>query len=265
MKADPMTLTRSAIGLGVAFLLAHGAPANAQGPAPQEKVAEAKPGDVRVMSTAAVRTPLEAVRAEAQKAIGHPIVIQFGSARGNIRSEILAGQAFEIAIVVPDVAEELVKQGKAARGFYDLARVDPSIAQRGDAPHVDVSTPAALKTAMLNAKALRWGATGTSLPTINKILDTLGIREAAQAKFETGPTRPLAKGEYLLDIRSLSELLEDKTLRVLGPVPSELLIPTVITAVISANPGDAAAARALVKFLQGPGMEGALKDSGMRR
>ena len=98
MKADPMTLTRSAIGLGVAFLLAHGAPANAQGPAPQEKVAEAKPGDVRVMSTAAVRTPLEAVRAEAQKAIGHPIVIQFGSARGNIRSEILAGQAFEIAI-----------------------------------------------------------------------------------------------------------------------------------------------------------------------
>jgi hypothetical protein len=197
--------------------------------------------------------PLEAVRAEAQKADTR----SSSDRRGNIRSEILAGQAFEIAIVVPDVAEELVKQGKAAVGFYDLARVDPSIAQRGDAPQVDVSTPAALKAAMLNAKALRWGATGTSLPTINNILDTSNSRGGR--KFETGPTRPLAK------VNTISASLEDKTLRVLGPVPSELLIPTVITAVISANPGDAAAARALVKFLQGPGMDGALKDSGMRR
>ena len=38
----------------------------------------AKPGDVRVLATAAIRIPLDAIRAEASKMIGRPVVISTG-------------------------------------------------------------------------------------------------------------------------------------------------------------------------------------------
>ena len=88
MRRSAMNVAGAAIGVGLVLLLAHGTPANGQGGAPAPRVADAKPGDVRVMTTGAIRTALDAVRADAEKAIGHPLVIEYGSARGNIKDGI---------------------------------------------------------------------------------------------------------------------------------------------------------------------------------
>ena len=79
-----MNGTGTVIGLGLLFLAANTAPANAQG-GNAPRVADAKPGDVRVMVTAAIRTPLEVVRAEAEKGVCKKLVIEYGSARGNLK------------------------------------------------------------------------------------------------------------------------------------------------------------------------------------
>ena len=52
----------------------------AQGGGRGGRIADAKPGDVRVLATAAIRIPLDAVRAEAAKAIGHPLVVSLRAA-----------------------------------------------------------------------------------------------------------------------------------------------------------------------------------------
>ena len=70
MRTWAMERTVVAIGLGIP-LLATGALVTAQGGGRGERIADAKPGDVRVLATAAIRIPLDAVRAEASKAIGH--------------------------------------------------------------------------------------------------------------------------------------------------------------------------------------------------
>ena len=230
-----------------------------------QKVAEAKPGDVRVMVTAAIRTPLEAVRAEAEKAVGKPLVIEYGSARGNLKDQILAGQAFEVALLLPDVDDQLAKQGKILPGSVGIARVSVAIGQRGDAPPIDMSTPAALKAAMLKAKSLRWSPTGAALLTVNKVLDTLDIRETVKSKHNMPGTVALGPGEYELNIYPLSEILENKALKNLGPVIPELQVPAVITATISSNTTAVDAAKALIKFLQGPTLDPALKAGGMTR
>ena len=93
-------MTRAAIGCGLVVLLAPGTPAMAQG-AGGERVADAKPGDVRVLATAAIRIPLDAVRAEASKTIGRPLVIEYGSARGNLKDAVMAGQGFDVAMLLP--------------------------------------------------------------------------------------------------------------------------------------------------------------------
>ena len=255
---------RAAIGIGLLFLLAPGSPALPQGGG-GERVADAKPGDVRILATAAIRIPLDAVRAEASKAIGHPLVIEYGSARGNLKDAIMGGAGFEVAMLLPDVDEQLLKSGKITSHGIVVGRTDVAIGLRGDGTP-DLSTPDKIKTAMMNARSLRWADTGAALFTVNKILDTLKIRDAVKARHNMVPAPvPLGQGEYEINIYPLSEILSNRSLRNAGPVIRELQVPAVVTATISAHTPNAAAARALVTFLQGPAIEPALKGNGFSR
>jgi molybdate transport system substrate-binding protein len=264
MRACAMKVIVTAIGLVLLLLLVAGAPMIAQGGG-GERIANARPGEIRVLATAAIRIPLDAVRAEASKAIGHPLVIEYGSARGNLKDAVMAGSGFEVALLLPDVDEQLLKAGKITSAGVVIAKTDIAVGLRGDATP-DLSTPEKVKTAMLNAKSLRWADTGAALFTVNKILDTLKIREAVKAKHNMVPAPvPLGPGEYEINIYPLSEILPNKNLRNTGPVIAELQVPAVVTATISTNTPNAEAARMLVKFLQGPALEPALKGNGFKR
>ena len=259
-----MRVTIPAVGIWLVCLLAPGPPAMAQGGS-AERVADAKPGDVRVLATAAIRIPLEAIRAEASKMIGRPVVIEYGSARGNLKDVVMAGTGFEVALLLPDVDEQLLKAGKITSPGVVIARTDVAIGLRGDGTP-DLTTPDKIKTAMLNAKSLRWSDTGAALLTVNKILDTLKIRDAVKARHNMVPAPvPLRPGDYEINIYPLSEILPNKDLRNTGPVIPALQVPAVVTATISANTSNAAAAKTLVTFLQGPAIESALKGNGFRR
>jgi molybdate transport system substrate-binding protein len=150
-----MKFSAAVVQLALTLFLLHGGPANAQG-LTGPKVVDAKPGHLRVIATAAIREPLDAVLAQAQRAVGRPLVVEYGSARGNLRDEILAGQDFEVALLLPDVNEELLRQGKILPESHEIARVNVAIGLRGDATNIDVSTPAALKHAMLNARSVKY-------------------------------------------------------------------------------------------------------------
>jgi len=259
-----MKVTIAAIGFELVSLLAPRPPAMAQAGS-AERIADAKPGDVRVLATAAIRIPLDAIRAEASKTIGRPLVIEYGSARGNLKNAVMAGTEFEVAMLLPDVDEQLLKAGKITSPGVVIARTDVAIGLRGDGTP-DLSTPEKIKTAMLNAKSLRWADTGAALFTVNKILDTLKIRDAVKAKHDmVQAPMPLGPGEYEINIYPLSEILPNKNLRNAGPVIPALQVPAVVTATISANTPNAAAAKALVTFLQGPAIEPELKGNGFRR
>jgi ABC-type molybdate transport system substrate-binding protein len=139
--------------MGTVVVLSLALHANAQFTGP--KVADAKPGDVRVIVTAAIREPLNAVLKQAEAAIDKPIVAEYGSARGNLKDEILNGQDFEVAILLPDVDDEIQAAGKIAPGRFEIARVPVAFGLRGEAPNLNASSPAAVKAAMLNAKSVK--------------------------------------------------------------------------------------------------------------
>jgi molybdate transport system substrate-binding protein len=249
--------------LGTAVILSSSLHANAQPAAP--KVADAKPGDVRVIATAAIRDPLNAVLKQAEAMIGKPIVAEYGSARGNLKDEILKGQDFEVAILLPDVNDDIEAAGKIAPGRFDVAHVPVALGLRGDAPNLDVGSPAAVKAAMLNAKSVKYAPTGAALMTVKKILSTLDIAAKIRDSSTVRAEVPLAAGEYEINIYPLSEIIHNKRLKNLGAVISQLQVPAIIEAAVGKNAADAKAALALIKFLQGPAIDQALKDSGMEK
>jgi len=249
---------------GAAALFAQEPPGGGGG-APQVKVADARPGDTRLIISNGLRVPFESVREQAQHAVGHPFIIEYGASQG-LRATMESDQAFEVAIVTPEVLDDMIKAGKVVAGSrYDVARVPVAIGLIGEAPKVDISTPAALKTALLNARGVRWTTNGASLPTINKMIDRLGIRKELEAKLNTPRDQvKLAPGEYELNINLASEILPVKTQLYLGNIPSDFQIPAVMAAGIGAS-GDQQAANALIAFLKSPAIEPSLKANGMER
>jgi molybdate transport system substrate-binding protein len=249
--------------MGTAVVLSSSLHANAQSAAP--KVADAKPGDVRVIATAAIRDPLNAVLKRAEAAIGKPIVVEYGSARGNLKDEILKGQEFEVAILLPDVDDEVQAAGKIAPGRFEIASVPVAFGQRGEAPDLDVGSATAVKAAMLNAKSVKYSPTGAALMTVKKILSTLDIADKIRDSSAVRGEVPLAAGEYEINIYPLSEIIPNRTLKNLGAVIPQLQVPAIIEATVGKNAADPKAALALIKFLQGPVIDQALKDYGMEK
>jgi molybdate transport system substrate-binding protein len=254
---SPVQVLATAVILSFAF--------QAEAQSADRKVTDAKAGEVRVLATAAIREPLNAVLKQAEAVIAKSIVVEYGSARGNLKDEILKGQDFEVAILLPDVNDDIAAAGKISPGRFEIARVPVAFGLRGAAPNLDVSSPAAIKTAMLSAKSVKYAPTGAALPTVKKILTTLDltgeIHDSSTAQAEV----PLAAGEYEINIYPLSEVIPNKALKNLGPVIPQLQVPIIVEATVSKNASDAKSSRALVAFLRGPAIDHALKEYGMEK
>ena len=252
-----------ALVLATAAILSFAVHADAQ--IAERKVADAKPGEVRVLATAAIKEPLNAVLKQAEAAIGKSIVVEYGSARGNLKDEILKGQGFEVAILLPDVDDEIQAAGKIAPGRFELARVPVAFGLRGTAPNLGVSSLAAVKSAMLRAKSVKYAPTGAALPTVKKILTTLELAGKIHDSSTAQGAVPLAGGEYEINIYPLSEIIPNKALKNLGAVIPELQLPIIIEATVGKSASDAKSAGALIAFLRGPAIDGALKEYGMEK
>ena len=245
----------------LAVLVCLGSPASAQ--FTSHKLSEAKPGALRVFATEAVASELDSVLKEAEAATGKTVTVEYGSARGDLRDKILAGQSFEVAVLLPDVNAELLKRGKVRPGGFPVARVPAAIGLRGDGRGVDVSTPAGLKAALLKARSVKYFPTGAVLDSIHKIFTSLNVTGKIRDTSKLTTPVKLGPGEYEICIYPITEVLTLKELKNLGPVIPQFQIPAVVEASIGKHANDARAARALIAFMQGPQMIKALKKSGM--
>jgi molybdate transport system substrate-binding protein len=110
--------------------------------------------EVKVLSTTAMKTTLDELAPQFERATGHKIVASYEpSAR--ITKRIEAGEACDVAIVTDADIESLAKQGKLVAGnSANIARSVAGIAVQKDAPKPDVSSVEKFKQAMLAARSI---------------------------------------------------------------------------------------------------------------
>ena len=73
----------------------------------------------------------------------------------------------------------------------------------------------------------------------------------------------ITEGKVDFAVSLVSEILANPAVAYIGPVPAELQSYMVLTAGVSSNAKDAAAARAFVDFLRSPDARAVMKDKGM--
>ena len=116
----------------------------------------AQAAEIRMLASNAVKTSLEVLVPEFEKAAEHKLVITFGAA-SELKTEIDKGAAFDVAILTPAAIDALTKDGKAgAAGRADIARAPFGLAVRKGASKPDIGTVEGFKQALLKANSIAY-------------------------------------------------------------------------------------------------------------
>jgi molybdate transport system substrate-binding protein len=229
----------------------------------------AQTSEVHVLASNGIKAVVEDLRAQAEHAIGHAITVEYRPT-ANLKQEIEAGAPFDVVIVTAESVGQLSKEGKTLGGEgTPISRVGVGIGIRKGAPRPDISTPEALKRALLGTKAIAYGSVGASFPYITKMLETLGIADTMKAKtlfFDTsdGTNGAVADGKADFGMTLVSEILPANGVELLGPFPEEFQGYVRFTAAVGASAKDPQAANALIQFLAGPSALPSIQARGMQ-
>jgi len=230
--------------------------------------AAAQSGVLHVLASNGMKAVIEELQPRCERAIGHPLAIQYGSTVG-LRQKIDAGEPFDVAILTSEAIGDLVKEGKASGGTRaDFARCGVGVAVRSGSPKPDISTPAAMKRTLQSVKSITYAGDGASRGYIDKMLERLGLSEESKSKIiltkGSGPAMAsVASGQVALVMTLMSELLPVQGIDVVGPFPAELQNYVSFGAASSAKTSQTEGAKALIAFLRSSEAAPVYKTKGM--
>lgn len=213
-------------------------------------------GEVVVMSAGAVKSAFTAASAQWEGQSGHAVKATYAPA-GDLRKKVAAGEAADVIIVPAENFAELERGGAVvASTRRDLGVVAMGAAVRKGAPVPDISTPAALKRTLTEAKSLTYmdPTRGTSGKHFDEsVLPKLGIRDAVRAKAILGEggfiAEKVARGEVEIAFHQMTEMIPVPGITLVGPLPGELQKLTVYTGAVMKNAKHPRQAQALLDYL----------------
>jgi len=224
-----------------------------------------------VFSTIGVRSAAELLIAQFDQASGHKLVVTWGTAPMLVK-RIEDGDTADVVVLSRGGIDALQKQGKIAAGSdVTLASSGVGIAVKAGAPKPDISTPDALKRALLAAKSIAYSepsAGGASGVYFAKLLERMGIAEQMKPKTKYPPpggfsANLLITGEAELAVQQKPELLYVAGVEVIGLLPGDLNVVTEFAAAIMAGCKNGEAGKALIKMLQSPEAISVFRSKGL--
>jgi molybdate transport system substrate-binding protein len=220
------------------------------------QVVSAVAADIKVYSTVAFQGVLEQLAPQFEKASGNKLAITYGLA-AQLVQRVQAGETADVLILTRAGIDALIKDGKIAPGSdVMLAGAGTAVVVKVGASKPDISSPEALKRALLAAKSITYGdpaSGGASGVYFGKLLERLGIAEQMKSKTKFPPSGKLAAdvlvaGDAELGVMQTSELIPGTEL--VGTLPGDLNNVTVFGTGLETNSKETNAGAALIKFLQ---------------
>jgi molybdate transport system substrate-binding protein len=230
------------------------------------QVVGAQAGEVKLLSSNALKSVVEEVKPQFESSTEHKIVGTFAAA-ANLKTQIEKGENFDVAILPAPLVDDLIKQGKLAAGSRALlARSAAGVAVHRGAPKLDISTVEAFKAALRNARSIGYVEQGQTGIYLKELLVRLGLADELKSRLKavsTGAGEAVAKGEVELGLTQISEILPYPGAEVAGPFPAEIQMYTDFAATASAGAKEPEAAKALIKFMTGPAALPVYKAKGL--
>ena len=137
---------------------------------------------MEILCTNGLKSVMTELAPTLRRPSGSEVALTWGSTVA-LAKEIAAGASGDIAILTREAIDDLVADGKAVTGSrVDLARSGIGVAVRKGARKPDISSPDALRHALLAANTVAHSKTGQSGIYFPTVLERLGISEQMKPK-----------------------------------------------------------------------------------
>jgi molybdate transport system substrate-binding protein len=228
-----------------------------------ESTATAAGVEIKVITSRAIATVLDAIGSEFERATGNRLNVITGYSPTVVR-QLNAGEPFDVVVSLPKAIDELVRNGKViAETRTKLVRSGNGVEVQAGAPKPDISSIEAFKRTLIDAKSIAYLPVGG----VPELVARLGIAEAIRSKV-TMPNADIvselvAKGEIEIGVIVLTQILTTPGVDLVGPLPREIQIYATFEGAVGARCMHPNAARALIAFLTGPIAIPVIKAQGM--
>ena len=208
---------------------------------------------------------------EFERTSGVKVTTRSGASQGSgpqtIAAQLARGVPADVVILSREGLTELIAANKITGGTdVNLAQVPLGIAVREKAPKPDVSTVAAFKQTMTNAKKIALPGSTSGIWLKNDLFPRLGIADKISIEMKprgTDVTNMVATGDADIGVLPVSEILVAAGVDFAGALPSEIQLVQVFAAAVVADSKESAASKRLIEFLASPRATEAIKSSGM--
>jgi molybdate transport system substrate-binding protein len=259
IKGDTMKLNQAMTGTLALLLAGLAWPAGGAGAA-----------EIKVLSTGNMQSVLGDLKPEFERMSGHKLAIEYGSTT-RIRDRIQSGEAADVTINERFVLEDLLRQDRIAGTIAGIARSPLGIGVRAGAGKPDISTPEALKRALLAADSVAHpdpsGGAQDGTYFVG-LIARLGIADELKPKIKItqggdAAAQLVASGGAQIGVAQRRNFISLKGVELLEPLPNLPGMKFIMVGGVVAGAQEPAAATALLGFLASPAAAATIAARGM--
>lgn len=188
-----------------------------------------------------------------------------GTGPDTIGAMLGRGELADVVILNRSGMAELIAQGRVVAGTdVDLAQTLTGLAVRAGAPKPEITSVDAFRETLLRARTI--ATPGSSAAAVTDLLSRLGISGRVEVKSPSRGTESIAmvaRGDAVLAVQPVSEILNMPGVEFAGTIPKELQRAVVYAAALVRGSKASEAASRLIAFLSSDAANEAIKKSGM--
>ena len=227
--------------------------------------------ELRILSAGAAQGVVENIAAAYTRETGNGVKADFGAV-GAMNSRVVGGEEVDVIVLTGALIDELIVSGHVVAGSrFDIGKVGTGVAVWTGVPLPDVSSADTLRSSLLVATKIVCPdpATATAGKVVMQVLERLGITDRVKPNLQYFPNGYAAMN-WLVESRSrnemgitqITEILANKGVTYVGPLPGDLQTKTMYSAGLSARAAERGAAREFIARLTSPTARSVLEKAG---
>jgi len=238
--------------------------------------------EITLLAVGPMRAPTQKIVANFEAKTGHRVKVTYGNG-AETRRTVAKGQALDVSLIIAPFPGAIASGAIVPGSATLVASILTAVGVPKGRPKPDISTPAAVKKALLAAKSIGYEDPDFTVAGQGpwEALNKLGIADqvATKSQVELGPgaqgisptatnnaiktSKRLENGDIDIGLLMLSDMLPEKDkYDIVGVLPRKICTPVPVVGFISTHASDPTAAKALLQYLASPEAETIWKEAG---
>jgi molybdate transport system substrate-binding protein len=238
--------------------------------------------EITLLAVGPMRAPTQKIVAAFEAKTSYKVNVTYGNG-SETRQTVAKGQPLDVSLIIAPFPGAIASGTIDPRSATLVASILTAVAVPKGRAKPDISSPAAVKKALLTAKTIGYEDPDFTVAGQGawEVLTKLGIAEqvAEKSQVELGPaargisptatnnaiktSKRLENGDIDIGLLMLSDMLPEKDkYDIVGVLPRKISTPIAVVGFLSKHASDPERARALLQFLASPEAEAIWKDAG---